>query len=105
MTHQPHNLSNIGLALTYLETLPSDDVSRRFKDGEKYDSSWFNRVKTLLAIESTLHELSQFYPYQPIVKRTCEVYYEQRTARQSAALAISAVSMYPHPHPVSRSTS
>ena len=70
MTQQRHDLSNINVAYTYLERLSSDDVSRRYAAGEKYASSVLNRLKLIFGIDSTLSELNNFYPYQPIVKGT-----------------------------------
>ena len=105
MTSQPHELSNLFLAGKYFESLPSDDVSRRFAAGEKYVSNWYNRLKIFFSIDSTLSELNRFYPYQPIVKRTYEMYQEKRAANRNNALIFSGISMYIASYPVLWSTS
>lgn len=94
MTYQPHELSNLSLAGQYFSKLSSDDISKRFYSGEKYASNLTNRLKFLLATDSILAELSKFYPYQPLVKRTYEYYQEKMQAAQQNALAVSAVGMY-----------
>ena len=94
MTYQPHELSNLKLALNYFESLPSDDVSRRYAAGEKYVSSWYSRLKFFFSIDSVLSELQRFYPYQPIVKRTCEMYKETKETNTKAAFIVSGISMY-----------
>jgi hypothetical protein len=93
MTHQPHVLSNLGLAKKYLDQLPSDDISRRYLAGESYQPSWTSRLKFFLSTDSILSELNSFYPHQPIVKRTYEMYQEQKSNYKSIAIGVSAVSM------------
>ena len=63
MTHQPHVLSNLNLAQKYFDSLPSDDVSRRYFSGEKFSSGWANKVKFFFSVDSILGELNRFYPY------------------------------------------
>lgn len=74
MAYQPHELSNLSLAGKYLNQLPSDDISRRFFSGEKYVPSFTNRLKFIFANDSILSELVKFYPYQPLVKGTYDLY-------------------------------
>lgn len=105
MTYQPHELSNLSLAGKYFSKLSSDDVSKRFYSGEKYVSSLTNRLKFLLATDSILAELNNFYPYQPVVKKTYEYYQERMQAAQQTALAVSAVGMYETRHLASPCTS
>lgn len=70
MTHPPHELSNLGVVRHYFNRLSTDDISRKYYAGEKYASSWANRLKFFFFTDSTLSELNHFYPYQPIVKRS-----------------------------------
>lgn len=70
MTYQPHDFSNLSLAGKYLNTLTTDDISRRYFSGDKYVSSLASRLKFFLFTDSVLSELNRFYPYQPLVKRT-----------------------------------
>jgi len=77
MTHVPHDLNNLSLAKQYFDRLSADDLSRRYFSGEKYIPSFTNRLKFLLFTDSVLSELTRFYPYQPIVKRSYEVYKER----------------------------
>ena len=93
MTHQPHLFSNLFLAGQYFEKLPADDISRRYFAGEQYSTSWANRVKMLFATDSVLTELNRFYPHQPIVKRTYEVYQEKAENYKRNAFLFSAFSM------------
>jgi hypothetical protein len=74
MTYQPHELSNLSLAGKYFNQLSSDDISKRYFSGEQYASTFTGRLKYLLATDSVLAELHKFYPYQPLVKRTYEIY-------------------------------
>lgn len=74
MTYQPHELSNLSLAGKYFSQLSSDDISKRYFSGEKYTAGFTNRIKFLLATDSVLSELSKFYPYQPVVQKTYELY-------------------------------
>lgn len=94
MTYQPHELSNLSLAGKYFSKLSSDDVSKRYYSGEKYVSNFTSRLKLLLATDSILAELHNFYPYQPLVKRTYEYYQEQRFSNQKSAIAVSIIGMY-----------
>lgn len=89
MTYQPHVLSNIGFAGKYFEKLPSDDISRRYFNGEKYESSLASKLKFLFATDSVLSELNKFYPYQPVVKATYDLYKERKESNQNIALGIS----------------
>lgn len=91
MTYQPHALSNLGLAGKYFEKLPSDDISRRYFNGEKYESSLASKLKILFAADSLLAELNKFYPYQPVIKATYDLYLERKERNQNTALAISAI--------------
>lgn len=93
MTHQPHSLSNLNFALKYFETLPADDVSRRYAAGEKYASGWASRLKFFFSIDSILGELNRFYPYQPVVNKTHEMYKEKRDGYRQNALLFSGISM------------
>jgi hypothetical protein len=93
MTHQPHELSNLKLAFNYFESLPSDDVSRRYVAGERYASGWFNRLRFFFSVDSVLSELNKFYPYQPIVKRTYELFKEKKAENKRRAYIFSGVSM------------
>lgn len=105
MTHQPHELSNLKIALGYFESLPVDDLSRRYAAGEKFSSGIVNRLKFFFSIDSVLSELNKFYPYQPIVKRTYEIYQEKKAASTKAAVAFSVLSMYLKDNLVLQSTS
>jgi hypothetical protein len=89
MTYQPHVLSNLGFAGKYFEKLPSDDISRRYFNGEKYESSLASKVKILFAVDSVLAELNKFYPYQPVIKATYDLYRERKEKNQNIALAVS----------------
>jgi hypothetical protein len=75
MTYQPHELSNLGLAGKHFNQLSSDDISKRYYSGEKYAASFIDRIKILFATDSILAELNKFYPYQPIVQKTYEIYH------------------------------
>jgi hypothetical protein len=74
MTYQPHELSNLNLAGKYYSQLSSDDISKRYYSGEKYDSGFVSRLRLLFGIDSVLAELSNFYPYQPVVQGTYKLY-------------------------------
>lgn len=78
MTSPPHELNNLQLVLKYFESLPADDISRRYAAGEKYVSSFYTRFKLFFSQDSVLSELNKFYPYQPIVERTYEMFKEER---------------------------
>jgi hypothetical protein len=78
MAYQPHELSNLNLVNKYFSKLPGDDISRRYFAGEKYVSSLVNRARIVLATDSYLSELTNFYPYQPLVSRTRELYEERK---------------------------
>ncbi len=93
MAHPPHELSNLRIAENYFNTLAADDVSRRYKAGEKYVSTWYNRVKFLTSIDSVLGELNRFYPYQQNVQRTYELFQEKKANNQRLALTFSGISM------------
>lgn len=77
MTHQPHALSNLNLAQKYFDSLPSDDISRKYYAGENFTSGFVNRIKFFFSIGSYLGELNKFYPYQPVVKETQKLYKEK----------------------------
>jgi len=93
-TQQPHELSNLRFASEYFDSLPSDDISRRYAAGEKYATSWYNRVKFLFSIDSHLSELTRFYPYQPTIKKTYEMYQEKMSNSKRFAYIFSGLSMY-----------
>lgn len=104
-THQPHELSNLRLANEYFDSLPSDDISRRYAAGEKYVASWYNRAKFFFSIDSHLSELTRFYPYQSTVTKTYEMYKERTANNKRKALIFSGLSMYPFPYQAPLSTS
>jgi hypothetical protein len=74
MTYQPHELSNLGLAGKYFSQLSSDDISKRYYSGERYAPGLAARVRLWLGTDSVLAELSKFYPYQPVVQKTYQLY-------------------------------
>lgn len=94
MTSPSHDLNNLQLVLKYFESLPADDVSRRYASGEKYVSSFYGRLKLFFSLDSTLSELNKFYPYQPIVQRTYEMFKEERDENRKKAGLISVATMY-----------
>ena len=74
MSLQVHELANLRLVEKYFEQLPSDDLSRRYYNGEKYETSLANRIMLLFSTRSIYDELHRFYPYQPLVKATRDAY-------------------------------
>ena len=77
MAHQPHALSNLNIAQKYFDSLPSDDLSRKYYAGERFASGLVSRIKFFFSIDSYLGELNRFYPYQPVVNQTQKLYKEK----------------------------
>lgn len=94
MTSPSHEIANLRLVQKYFESLPSDDISRRYAAGEKYQGTFLSRFKLFFSLDSTLSELNKFYPYQPIVERTYEMFKEERSANRWTAGLISAITVY-----------
>jgi hypothetical protein len=63
MTYQAHEISNIFAVEKYFNKLSADDVSRRYFNGEKYQSSFLTQLHLLFSANSILSELRSFYPY------------------------------------------
>lgn len=70
MSYVPHDLSNLKSPEQYLNKLPLDDISKKYFSGEKYESTFTNRLKIIFATGSILSELKKFYPYHPIINKT-----------------------------------
>lgn len=73
-TYLPHVLSNLNMPEKYFNTLPANDISRCYYNGEVYSSNFFSRLSLLFSIGSTISELKKFYPYQPIIDKTYKAY-------------------------------
>lgn len=89
-----HVLDDQGLAGEYFKTLSSGDASKRYFNGEKYQSTLLNRVRLFLTVEDTLKELKQFYPYQELVTKSIDLYQEKKQKYISAGLTTTAISWY-----------
>ena len=77
----------------YFNTLSSDDISRRYFNGEKYESTMLSRLRMFFSTDSILADLNKFYPYQPMVKRTVEWYEEKSKTSHNVALGVSLLGM------------
>lgn len=67
MASPTHPLGAPNIMEKYFNTLPANDISRRYYAGEKYESTFFNRIGLFFSVNSTLKELTNFYPYSPVV--------------------------------------
>jgi hypothetical protein len=63
MTYQPHELANLFFVEKYFNQLSTDDISRRFFNGEKYQSTFLSRLTLFFSAHSVISELRRFYPY------------------------------------------
>ena len=93
MTSQPHKLSNLNLAQKYFDSLPSDDISRKYVAGEKFAPGLLSSLKFFFSIDSVLGELNRFYPHQPVVNQTYKMYKEKMEQNTKNALIFSGLSM------------
>jgi hypothetical protein len=67
--------SDLGLARTYFNSLPSDHAARRYYEGAKYHSPRGVLSKiyhSLFVQQKQFEEMTKFYPYQNTVVATKE---------------------------------
>ena len=65
--------SDLGIAKAYFNSLPEDNVARRFYEGAKYQSPQGAVAKVYHALvvqPKQFEELSRFYPYQRTLEAT-----------------------------------
>ena len=70
---------NLGFARKHFDSLATSDQSKQFASGRaeyRPPTSWWARDLSLFAIESKIHDLKQFYPYEKNINAMVKEYHE-----------------------------
>lgn len=84
------------LAQTYvtpLANMAEDSLSANLVRGQADGGSWLDRINMFWKIKDYYQELHNFYPNEPIIKRSIEEYENSLNNATKNGLAISAISM------------
>ena len=57
---------SLNIAQKYFESLPEDDINRKYYNGVKYVTPqvWFRKLLNTFQIQNKIDTLEKFYPYQ-----------------------------------------
>ena len=64
------------LTKKYFESLPEDDINRKYYKGLKYESPkfWLRKFLNTFKVEEKIDTLEKFYPYQKALEDTRNEY-------------------------------
>nr|8B6H_EA Chain EA, COXTT12,Transmembrane protein,Transmembrane protein [Tetrahymena thermophila SB210]8B6H_Ea Chain Ea, COXTT12,Transmembrane protein,Transmembrane protein [Tetrahymena thermophila SB210]8BQS_EA Chain EA, COXTT12,Transmembrane protein,Transmembrane protein [Tetrahymena thermophila SB210]8BQS_Ea Chain Ea, COXTT12,Transmembrane protein,Transmembrane protein [Tetrahymena thermophila SB210] len=90
----PHN--NRQLARQYFDSLPENDINRKYYEGLKYETpkTFFGRFLNQFNIDAKLDTLSKFYTYQKTIRATQAELQEDRKSYLTNSLLFTAVSWF-----------
>jgi hypothetical protein len=92
MIHPSHNLN---IPQNYLSQLSPDNVSNRYRTSEKaVKVGLWERIKIFVNPGGYYKELSNFYPYHPVIKASKEILEEDLKTAVKIGAAVSVATMY-----------
>eukprot|EP01016_Furgasonia_blochmanni_P042085 TRINITY_DN554_c0_g1_i4.p1 TRINITY_DN554_c0_g1~~TRINITY_DN554_c0_g1_i4.p1 ORF type:complete len:220 (-),score=72.00 TRINITY_DN554_c0_g1_i4:149-808(-) len=87
---------NKKLAQQHFDTLPENDINKKYYNGKKYSSpsGYFSKILHYPTVPSKLNILRKFYPYQRAVTATVYDYNEEGKIYIRNSLAVTALAWF-----------